>query len=328
MAARATGWAMLCSASVQEAQDLGAHRPRRRPRIAHSLSCISLTAFAHRMRFANWPGRRRSAARHDRRAFRPRASGARLVSGPSGVAGHGPESGCLSFRRAKTVNPFYAACPAIVQRAMDQFAELTGRRYRLFEYHGAPDAERVIVLMGSGGEDGARDGGISQPSGAKVGVVQGAALSPVRRAWLFGGAAGYHQSDRDPGSDKGAGQRRGAALPGRCERPLARSAARQSRRSSAAATGCRPRSSRRRWSRPCSKTWRSRFQRTISRSESTTIFPHTSLEFDPGFSVEPQEVFRAIFYGLGSDGTVGANKDSIKIIGENTDNYVASLFRL
>ena len=92
------------------------------------------------------------------------------------------------------------------------------------------------------------------------------------------------------------------------------------------ATGCRRRNSRRRWSRPSSTSWRSPGRKnhfTIGIHDDVT---HTSLDYDPAFSTEAPDTVRAIFYGLGADGTVGANKNSIKIIGEETDNYAQGYF--
>ena len=156
MAARATGWAMLSSASVQEAQDLAL--------IAHAASLESRIPFLH-----FFDGFRTSheiskiellsedvlrAMINERLVFEHRA---RALSPDHPVLRGTAQNPDVFFQARETVNPFYAACPEIVQRAMNRFAELAGRRYQLFEYHGAENAERVIVSMGSGLRNGLRD---------------------------------------------------------------------------------------------------------------------------------------------------------------------------
>ena len=151
MAARATGWAMLCSTSRAGSAGLGAHRARRHARVAHSVS-----AFLRRLPHLARDLENRSAADDVLRAMideeRVLEHRARALSPDHPVLRGTAQNPDVYFQARETVNPFYAACPTIVQRAMDRFAELTGRQYSLFEYHGAPDAERVIVLMGSGCE--------------------------------------------------------------------------------------------------------------------------------------------------------------------------------
>ena len=151
MAARATGWAMLCSASVQEAQDLAL--------IAHAATLESRIPFLHFFdgfrtsheiaKIVTLPNEVLLQMIDEERVIEHRA---RALSPDHPVIRGTAQNPDVYFQARETVNPFYAACPQIVQRTMDRFAELTGRRYGLFEYHGATDAERVIVLMGSGCE--------------------------------------------------------------------------------------------------------------------------------------------------------------------------------
>ena len=151
MAARATGWAMLCSASVQEAQDLAL--------IAHAATLESRIPFLHFFdgfrtsheiaKIVTLPNECSLEMIDEERVIEHRA---RALSPDHPVIRGTAQNPDVYFQARETVNPFYAACPQIVQRTMDRFAELTGRRYGLFEYHGATDAERVIVLMGSGCE--------------------------------------------------------------------------------------------------------------------------------------------------------------------------------
>ncbi len=171
MAARATGWAMLCSASVQEAQDLAL--------IAHAATLEARIPFLH-----FFDGFRTSheiskidivsddvlrAMIDEEHVIEHRA---RALSPDHPVIRGTAQNPDVYFQARETVNPFYAACPEIVQRMMDRFAELTGRQYHLFEYHGAPDAERVIVLMGSGCEAAHETVDFLNARGEKVGVLK------------------------------------------------------------------------------------------------------------------------------------------------------------
>ena len=237
------------------------------------------------------------------------------------------------FQARETVNPYYLACPDDrAERHGPVRPASTGRPYHLFDYVGAPDAERVIVLMGSGAEAAEETVEDLVRRGEKVGVLKVrlyrpfsvehflAALPPTVRALAV------LDRTKEPGSigeplyldvrDRGA---RGALRrPGRLRH--------QSARSSAAATACRPRNSRRPWSRQSSTSWpktRPQNHFTVGIHDDVT---HTSLDYDPAFSTEDPATVRAVFYGLGSDGTVGANKNSIKIIGEETDFYAQGYF--
>ena len=171
MAARATGWAMLSSASVQEAQDLAL--------IAHAATLESRIPFLH-----FFDGFRTSheiskidivtddimrAMIDEQRVIDHRS---RALSPDHPVIRGTAQNPDIYFQARETVNPVYAACPAIVQAAMDRFAQLTGRRYGLFEYHGATDAKHVIVLMGSGCEAVHETVDFLNAQKAKVGVLK------------------------------------------------------------------------------------------------------------------------------------------------------------
>ena len=171
MAARATGWAMLCSASVQEAQDMAL--------IAHAATLEARIPFLH-----FFDGFRTSheiskidivsddvlrGMIDEERVLEHRA---RALSPDHPVIRGTAQNPDVYFQAREAVNPFYAACPEIVQRTMDRFADLTGRQYSLFEYHGAPDAERVIVLMGSGCEAAHETVDFLNAHGDKVGVLK------------------------------------------------------------------------------------------------------------------------------------------------------------
>ncbi len=207
---------------------------------------------------------------------------------------------------------------------MDRFAGLTGRSYHLFDYVGAPDAERVIVLMGSGAETAHETVDYLTARGEKVGVLK------VR---LYRPFSVEHFAAALPKTVKSIAVLDRTKEPGSAGEPLyldvvnaLAEAGRVARRSSAAATASPARSSRRPWSRPSSTNWRSRRPRTTSPSASTTTSPTPAWTTTRTSAPSRRTSYRALFYGLGSDGTVGANKNSIKIIGEDTDNYAQGYF--
>ncbi len=235
------------------------------------------------------------------------------------------------FQARESVNPFYAACPEITQRAMDRFARLTGRQYRLFEYHGAPDAERVIALMGSSAEAAHETVDYLTARGEKVGVLKVRLYRPfdlrrfVAALPVTTKAVAILDRTKEPGSageplyldcvnalheaiDDGWGELK--AMP--------------------VVIGGRYGLSSKEFTPAMvkaifdelSSAWpKNHF--TIGIDDDLT---RTSLAYDPEFSTEPENVIRALFYGLGADGTVGANKNSIKIIGEKTGNYAQGYF--
>ena len=230
------------------------------------------------------------------------------------------------FQARETVNPFYAACPDMVQRAMDRFAELTGRRYRLFDYHGAPDAERVIVLMGSGCEAAHETVDYLTSRGEKVGVLKVRLYRPFdveRFAEALPAsvkAIAVLDRTKEPGSA-------GEPLYLDCVNALHEDGTQRCAQSSAGVMVCPRKNSRRRWSRLRSTT----SQRAEPEKPFHCRHPRRCERHEPRlrselFRSRATDVFRALFYGLGSDGTVGANKNSIKIIGENTANYAQGYF--
>ena len=244
MAARATGWAMLCSANVQEAQDFAL--------VAQAAALESRIPFLHffdGFRTSHEIAKIEVLADDVLRAMineeRIREHRARALSPDHPVLRGTAQNPDVYFQARETVNPFYTACPDLVQRAMDRFAELTGRRYRLFDYHGAPDAERVIVLMGSGSDAAHETVDYLTSRGEKVGVLKGAALPAVRRGAFCGSSPAKHQRDLGARSHERAGQRRRAAVPGLRQR-TPRNADAAMCALSGDAMGCPPKNSHRR----------------------------------------------------------------------------------
>jgi pyruvate-ferredoxin/flavodoxin oxidoreductase len=322
MAARATGWAMLCSASVQEAQDLAliAHAATLETRIpflhffdgfrtSHEISKIDVLPEEVMRRMVD-----------ETRVLEHRA---RALSPDHPVVRGTAQNPDVYFQARETVNPFYAVCPDIVQKTMDNFAELTGRHYQAFEYHGAVDAERVIVLMGSGCE-AAHETVDFLETQEKVGLLKVRLYRPFD-ARRF--AEALPKTTRaiavlDRTKEPGAG---GEPLYLDCVNALYEQGREQVR-----AFGGRYGLSSKEFTPAMVKAVFENLAQPVPKNHFTVgiddDLSHTSLEFDPSFSIEPDDVVRAQFFGLGSDGTVGANKESIKIIGENTYHFAQGYF--
>lgn len=322
MAARATGWGMLSSASVQEAQDLAV--------IAQAATLESRIPFLHffdGFRTSHEISKIHVVGEEVIRGMIDEgyvlAHRARALSPDRPVLRGTAQNPDVFFQARETVNPFYAACPAIVQGVMERFAELTGRRYGLFEYHGAPDAERVIVLMGSGAETACETVDFLNGNGARVGVVKVRLYRPFDSQRFLevlpvtAQAIAVLDRTKEPGSG-------GEPLYLDCVNALYGSAHRPKvvgGRYGLSSKEFTPAMVKAIFENLAAPAPRERF--TIGIRDDLS---GTSLDFDPTFSVESDDTFRAIFFGLGSDGTVGANKDSIKIIGENTANHVQAYF--
>ncbi|MCC6847196.1 MAG: pyruvate:ferredoxin (flavodoxin) oxidoreductase, partial [Deltaproteobacteria bacterium] len=227
------------------------------------------------------------------------------------------------FQSRETVNPYYLACPTIVAQAMERLAALTGRRYGLFDYVGAPDAERVLVSMGSG--TGAVEEVVERlvREGEKVGMIK------VRLYRPFSGA---HLLAALPPSARAVAVLDRTKEPGSQGEPLyldvAVALAEGGRR--ARVVGGRYGLSSKEFTPGMVKA----VFDTLRRDEPRNHFvvgihddvTHASLAWDPEYVTEDPETVRAVFYGLGSDGTVGANKNAIKIIGDETARYAQGYF--
>jgi len=234
------------------------------------------------------------------------------------------------FQGRETVNPFYIKCPDIVQKQMDKFAKLVGRQYHLFDYVGAADAERVIIIMGSGAEAVQETVEYLNSKGEKVGLLKVRLYRPfsidhfiealpktVKKLAVLDrtkepGSAGepLYQDVINAVSEKYMNGELGFAYP--------------------KIVGGRYGLSSKEFTPAMVKAVFDEAKKdkpknhfTIGIIEDVT---NSSLDFDSSFSVEPAETFKGKFYGLGADGTVGANKNSIKIIGEETDYFAQGYF--
>jgi pyruvate-ferredoxin/flavodoxin oxidoreductase len=330
MACRATGFALLASNSVQEAMDLGL--------IAHASSLESRLPFLHffdGFRTSHEVSKVEEVSPEDIRAMMNdelvHAHRARALSPDRPVLRGSAQNPDVFFQAREAVNPFYLACPAIVQKQMDKFASGVGRQYHLFDYVGAPDAERVIVIMGSGAEAAEETVDYLAHGGEKVGLLK------VR---LYRPFSVEHFVASLPGTVKALAVLDRTKEPGATGEPLymdaamaiseAFAAGKTPFRSAPRIIGGRYGLSSKEFTPAMVKSIFDELQKGAPKNHFTAGIiddvTHTSLEYDAQFSTEAPDTVRAVFYGLGSDGTVGANKNSIKIIGEETEHYAQGYF--
>jgi pyruvate-ferredoxin/flavodoxin oxidoreductase len=233
------------------------------------------------------------------------------------------------FQGRETVNPFYAKLPDIVQSVMDGFAKLTGRQYRLFDYEGPQNAERVIIVMGSGAETARETAAVLQRAGEAVGVLQVRLFRPFSAAHFLSAlpdscrALAVLERTKEPGAS-------GEPLYLDVIEALAQAVSGGRRAAMPKASGGRYGLSSKDFSPAMAKAVFDELKKPTPKNGFTIGInddvSHTSLEFDRSYSIEPADVVRALFYGLGADGTVGANKNSVKIIAEEAGLYAQGYF--
>ena len=330
MAARSTGWGMLASGSVQEAHDFAL--------ISQAASLASRVPFLHffeGFRISHEVNKIEMLTEEDLAAMITldlvHAHRARAMSPDRPVLRGTAQNPDVFFQARESVNPYYAACPDIVQEKMDQFAKLTGREYKLFDYVGAPDAERVIVMMGAGGVTAAETAKYLDAKGEKVGIVI------VR---LFRPFSVKHLMAALPATTKVVAVLDRTKEPGASGEPLYQdvvTAVNEGMTEGIAPFEVAPRIiggryglSSKEFTPAMVKGLFDEMTKEKPRNHFTLGInddvAHTSIEYDPEFSIEGKNTIRALFFGLGADGTVGANKNSIKIIGEETENYAQGYF--
>ncbi len=328
MAVRQTGFAMLASASVQEAHDLAV--------VAQAATLATRIPFVHffdGFRTSHEVNTVELLSDDELRALVPqeliRAHRGRALSPERPVIRGTAQNPDVYFQARETVNPFYERVPGAVTDAMDAFAAVTGRQYRLAEYTGDPEAERVIVIMGSGGQTASETASYLAALGEKVGVLQVRLFRPFPAAAVLAAIP--------------ASARRVAVLdrtkePGSLGEPLFLDVLAALAEAHAAGdlpalplvTGGRYGLSSKEFTpamvagifaeltadRP-----RPRFTVGI-----TDDVSGTSLPYDPVLDIEPAGTVRALFFGLGADGTVGANKNSVKILGADPARHAQAYF--
>jgi pyruvate-ferredoxin/flavodoxin oxidoreductase len=327
MACRATGWAMLASNSVQEVHDLAlvaqiATLEARIPfmhffdgfRTSHEIGKIlpisdeTIRAMVNDEHLINF---RKNALSPDRPILRGSAQN--------------PD---FFFQAREACTPYYVAVPGIVQSVMDRFAALTGRAYKLFDYYGAPDAERVIVVMGSGAEVAEEAVDLLVKQGEKAGMIKVRLYRPFDPSALFSAM---------PKTVKSIAALDRCKEPGGVGEPLYQDIITALSENAAKLPFAMPKViggryglSSKEFTPAMVKGIFDELAKPVSKNHFTIGIvddvSHSSLDYDPDFSTEDPKTVRALFYGLGSDGTVGANKNSIKIIGSETPNYAQGYF--
>ena len=328
MACRAAGWAMLCSNSVQEAMDFAL--------IAHAATLESRIPFLHffdGFRTSHEVNKIEMLAEDDLqsmidmdRVFEHRH---RALSPDRPVLRGTAQNPDVFFQIRETVNPYYEACPAIVAETMEKFAAVVGRKYKLFDYVGAADAERVIVMMGSGAEAAHEAVDFMNAKGQKVGLLTVRLFRPfsVRTFLEAIPSTARHIAVLDRTKEVGAV---GEPLYLDVVNAFHEGFQHGSLKTLPTVVGGRYGLSSKEFTPAMVKAVYDNLELPKPK-EHFTVGIHddvtqTSLDYDPNFSTEPDSVVRAMFYGLGADGTVGANKNSIKIIGENTPNNAQGYF--
>jgi pyruvate-ferredoxin/flavodoxin oxidoreductase len=330
MAARATGWGMLFSNAVQEVHDLAL--------IAQAATLEARVPFLHcfdGFRTSHEVGKIEQLTDEDIRAMIDddlvRAHRARGLTPDNPFMRGTAQNPDVYFQGRETVNPFYEAVPGIVQKAMDRFAGLTGRQYHLFDYVGAPDAERVLILMGSGCEAVEETVEHLVGQGEKVGLVKVRLFRPFSAQHLVAALPATVQKvavldrTKEPG---GAGEPLYQDVVTAVSEVMAVGQAQFD--VAPRIVGGRYGLSSKEFTPAMIKGIYDELTKTAPKNHFTIGINddvmHTSLDYDPDFDIEPADVVRAVFWGLGSDGTVSANKNSIKIIGEETPNYAQGYF--
>ncbi|MDJ0676741.1 MAG: pyruvate:ferredoxin (flavodoxin) oxidoreductase [Calothrix sp. MO_167.B42] len=326
MAARATGFAMLCSASVQESLDFAliaqAATLKARVPFMHFFDGFRTSHEIQKVELLQDDDLRALIDDHTILAHRARA----LTPDRPMIRGTA-QNPDVHFQARESANSYYNACPEIVQGVMDKFGKQTGRHYRIFEYHGAPDAERVIVLMGSGCETVHETVDYLNARGEKVGVLKVRLYRPFDVDRFVAALPKTTQKiavldrTKEPGS---IGEPLYLDVVTAIHEAWQKSSVTPSVRGGRYGISSKefnPAMVQAIFANLALEQPKNHF--TIGINDDVT---HTSLPFDSSFSTEPDEVVRAMFYGLGSDGTVGANKNSIKIIGEETENYAQGYF--
>jgi len=330
MAVRQTGFALLASSSIQEIMDQAL--------IAQAAALESRVPFIHffdGFRSSHEVLKIEELTDDDMRGMLPdeliAAHRKRAMTPDNPIMRGTAQNPDVYFQGRETVNPHYIACPGIVQRAMDRFGEITGRRYKLFQYIGDPAAERIIILMGSGAGPAEEMVDYLNSKGGKVGMI---------RVHLYRPCSVDHFIDSIPATVRSIAVLDRTKEPGSGGEPLYKdvlTALAEAMTEGRLPTTVFPRVIGGRYGLS-SKEFTPAMVKAVF-DELTLDKPknhftvgihddvtHTSLDWDKSLDIEPPEVFRGMFYGLGADGTVSANKDSIKIIGEETDNYAQGYF--
>jgi len=328
MAVRSTGFALLASASIQEVMDMAL--------IAHAATLESRIPFLHffdGFRSSHEISKIEQVSDEDIRAMIDDefvfAHRQRALSPDRPVIRGTAQNPDVFFQARETVNPFYEKCPDIVQKAMDKFAKCVGREYHLFDYQGAPDAERVVMIMTSGAEACQEAVEHLVGQGEKVGVIKVRLYRPFSIKHFVGALPktvkkiAVLDRTKEPGSN-------GEPLYLDVVNALYEEGKDAGLDTTPVVVGGRYGLSSKEFTPAMIKGVFDELKKETPKNHFTIgildDLTQTSLDYDPSFTTEDPEGVQAIFYGLGSDGTVGANKNSIKIIGGETPNYAQGYF--
>ncbi len=330
MAARGTGFAMIAAANVQEVMDFGliAQKATLESRIPFLMFFDGFRTSHEVQKIEQLPESVMKEmisddliAAHRKRSLSPDHP---VIRGTA----QNPD---VFFQNRETANKFYERCPDIIEKAMDDFAKLTGRQYKMYEYYGAPDADRVVLLMASGCDTAMETVDYLNKNGEKVGVLKVRVFRPFDNKRLL---------EALPKTVKTIGVLDRTKEPGAPGEPLYLDVVHSFVEAKDNEWGYfdeNPRIVGGRFglsSKEFTPAMVKGVFDNLAKDKPKNHFTvgivddvsNTSVEVDNEFDIEPKEVVRAMFYGLGSDGTVGANKNSIKIIGENTSNYAQGYF--
>jgi pyruvate-ferredoxin/flavodoxin oxidoreductase len=322
MSVRSTGWAMLCSNNPQEVMDLAL--------IAQAATLKARVPFLHffdGFRTSHEIRKIEELSDKDIRAMIEEelvlAHRQRALNPEHPFIRGTAQNPDVFFQAREACNPYYLAVPDIVQAEMDKFAAIAGRQYKLFEYVGTPDAERVVVMMGSGADVAHETVNALLAAGEKVGVLK------VR---LYRPFSVEHFAAALPATTKIIAALDRCKEPGGAGEPLYQDCvtALVEAGRSIKVIGGRYGLASKEFTAAMVKAVFDNMAAAAPKNHFTVGInddvTHTSLPYDPGFSVESKKGVRALFYGLGADGTVGANHNSIRIIGAETDNYAQGYF--
>ncbi len=330
MQVRQTGFGLMASGSVQEVQDIAAitHRATLESRIpfvhffdgfrtSHEIQKVDEVTDEQLKELID----NKLVHEHRSRALNPEKP---VLRGSS----QNPD---VYFQGRETVNKYYNAAPDIVQKAMDKFAEITGRQYHLFDYYGAPDAKRVVILMGSGAETVKETIAALEKEEEKVGVLVVRLYRPFSAKHFLNSLPKTVEKIAVLDRTKEAGST-GEPLYLDVVTTVSQAMASDEKPfdSMPIIVGGRYGLSSKEFTPAMVKAVYDNLKQDKPKNNFTVGIiddvTFTSLDFDPSFITEDKEATKCMFYGLGSDGTVGANKNSIKIIGGETDNYAQGYF--
>jgi pyruvate-ferredoxin/flavodoxin oxidoreductase len=330
MACRQTGFGLLSSGSVQEAHDFAAIG-----QLATLHARVPFLHFFDGFRTSHEVSKIEELTNEDLLALLPGAligaHRARALTPDSPVLRGTAQNPDAFFQAREACNRYYIACPGHVETAMNAFAALVGRQYQLFDYVGHPQAERVIVMMGSGAEVAHEAVEWLSARGEKVGLIK------VR---LYRPFSIEHFVKMLPATVKAISVLDRTKEPGAIGEPLyldVVAALREARDAGTTMFATEPKVVGGRYglsSKEFTPTMVKAVYDNLSKPKPRNHFTigimddvtHLSLPYDMDLDIEPESVRRSVFFGLGADGTVGANKNSIKIIGEETDNHAQGYF--